>query len=656
MDPRLRFDTLVVGSANRLAAAAARAVADAPGSTYNPLVVYGGPGLGKTHLMCAIGNHVRQSRPGADVRYVAMDDLLGELHTAVAEGTVTRLRERMLRTTVLLVDDIQFLSGRAETQAELMRILEGIPAAGGQLVLSSDRSPSEIPDVDERLRSRLVGGLLVDVGSPDYETRLAILRTRCAERGVDLLPGVAEQLAGVAFPSVRELQGALNRLVAAQTLGGARVTPSEVMALLSDVIGGPGGPGPLPGPASAGAGEGARNTATAPSPPVDGWRAQLTREIDARRVRGVRTGALDRLLGDAEPPADLAGALQTFDAQVTRLRELQAEVAPVDPAIAAGELFNDPERLAEAEALVARTVRAARLPGPSRAFTRAGFEVGECNSLAVRAADAVVAAPAERYNPLFIHGPTGVGKTHLAHAIGNTLLASGQARRVACVTAQEFVDELVAALQANAVEAWRGAYRQADALVVDDVQFIAGKERTQEELFHVFNALHRDGRQIVFISDCPPRDLGGLEERLRSRFEGGLVVEMRAPDRALRERLVARQLADYGVTPSPAALARLADRHVGSVRELAGMIHGIVAAADAVGEPLAQAVERMGRDAPLPSHDPGAAASGAAASGAAATSGTHATAQAPVVAPLLPPDKFIVAWPDVASRIVEEPR
>src|SRR6185312_2726983 len=252
------------------------------------------------------------------------------------------------------------------------------------------------------------------------------------------------------------------------------------------------------------------------------------------------------------------------------------------------DALRDPDRVGEAEQLLERALRSSSPPpGPSAAFTRAGFDVGASNQLAVRAADAIVAVPATRYNPLFIHGPSGVGKTHLMNAIGNGLVAATAGTGdVACVPAQLFVDELIAALQEGAVDRWRARYRAASALLLDDVQFVAGKERTQEELFHVFNALYADGKQLVIASDRPPRELSGLEERLRSRFEGGLVVPMQSPDRALREKLYARFLRDLGVEPTGEMLAYLAHADVSSVREIIGTANRIVASAEVAAVPV----------------------------------------------------------------------
>ena len=163
LDAKLRFDNFVVGSANRLAVAAARAVAETPGTVYNPLFVYGGSGLGKTHLMSAIGNQVRQRDKSLTVELVTLDDFVHELHAAIAAGDTDAFKARYLQVGVLLIDDIQFLTGHRETQTELLRIFNALTADGRQIVMSSDRPPVEIADVDERLITRLSGGLIVDM-------------------------------------------------------------------------------------------------------------------------------------------------------------------------------------------------------------------------------------------------------------------------------------------------------------------------------------------------------------------------------------------------------------------------------------------------------------------------------------------------------------
>src|SRR6478735_1522212 len=230
VEPRSRFHNYVVGSANRLAVAAARAVAESPGGVYNPLFIYGGSGLGKTHLIGAIGNEAVERAPELNVEYLSLEDFIEQIHAAVAVGEMERFKQRYGRVDVLLLDDMQFLTGRRETQSELLRLLNALQGSGRQIVMTSDRPPSEISDVDERLVSRLSGGLIVDIGAPDYETRVAILRAKCDERGVRFRPGVIEELSRLEFENVRELQGALNRCIAEQTLGGEAIGPEDVLA------------------------------------------------------------------------------------------------------------------------------------------------------------------------------------------------------------------------------------------------------------------------------------------------------------------------------------------------------------------------------------------------------------------------------------------
>jgi chromosomal replication initiator protein len=334
--------------------------------------------------------------------------------------------------------------------------------------------------------------------------------------------------------------------------------------------------------------------------------------------------------------------LREFEGRVSRLRDLQKQMLRLDRALAGHDAFHDPDRGSEAEQLVERALRtSAPPPGPSAAFTRAGFEVGGSNQLAVRAADAIVSVPGSRYNPLFIHGPSGVGKTHLMNAIGNGLVEATSAPhggRVACVPAQLFVDELIAALQEGSVDRWRARYREANALLLDDVQFVAGKERTQEELFHVFNALYAEGKQLVIASDRPPRELSGLEERLRSRFEGGLVVQMQSPDRPLRERLFARFLKELGIDPTSEMLSYLGEREVASVREIIGAANRISASAEVAGVPVTIGFIRA-------EMEPDQTQASRAAAMRTATD-----------AFFLDREKVVWRWPDAAVRLIEETR
>ena len=639
LDGRFRFDNFVVGSANRLAVAAARAVAEAPGTVYNPLFIYSGSGLGKTHLVAAIGHLARSLQPNLVVEYTTVDEFVEQLHAAVSLGQSEAFKQRYAHTDVLLLDDVQFLAGRRETQTEMLRLFNTLQESGRQIVLTSDRPPNEIGDIDERLITRFSGGLIVDVGPPDYETRVAILRSKCEERGVTFRAGVVEELARVDYSNVRELQGALNRLIAHQALGGAQLEPRDVRVVISERAAAL--KTPLDTPAMRGEFQSfLSDVATVVAQQVESWKTRLGETIAYWNGEGYRTAVLERALHLDVPP-DIDGLLEMYGAAVERLRELEQQISAVDGALGGEDVFRDPERVHEAEALVIAAM-AGRTPppAPSPAFTRADFEVGSSNQMAVRAGDQVVEAPGTRYNPLYLHGPSGVGKTHLAQAIGNELInVSGGAMTVAYVSTQQLIDELIGALQEGSVERWRMRYRAADALVLDDVQFLAGKERTQEELFHVFNALTAEGKQIVLASDRAPSDIPGLEVRLRSRFEGGLVVELQAPDRTLRERLYARYLGEIEPPPDENLVEYLAERPAASVREIIGPVNRLVAAADIAGVAMDLALARRELEG-----------AGSAPAPAPTVVG------APVDPFFLDDEKVVWDWPDIGGRVIEELR
>ncbi|MDE3151289.1 MAG: ATP-binding protein [Gemmatimonadota bacterium] len=648
VDARMRFENYVVGAANKMAVAAARAVTQAPGLSYNPLVLYGASGVGKTHLLQAIGNAIQESQPTLRVEYLTLDDFVGQLHDAVAAAETDRFKQRWGRVDVLLLDDIQFLTERRETQSELLRLLEALQGTGRQIVMTSDRPPAEIADVDRRLITRLSGGLGVDIGAPDYETRVAILRAKCEERGVELGPGVVEEIGRVEAGNVRELQGLLNRIVAFQSLGDEPVRADDVLTLLDDVPdahAAAGADAPAPATASLDFQSFLSDIASAVAEHVEGWKSRVHESVSGWKTAGYRTAALERLLDEPAPPANFEAVLRGFGATVRRLKELETEAVAADPALAGHEVFRDPERLRDAEAMVQRArAGAVELPGPSVEFSRAGLEVGKGNQLAVRAADAVAAEPGRRYNPLVIVGPKGTGKTHLLNAIGNELLnVSGGAATVACVTGQQFTDEFIAALRDGTVEQWRRRYRRVDALLMDDMEVVAGKERTQDEVFYLFNDLVSAGKQLVFTADHSPKELNGLDERLRSRFEGGLVVEVTPPDQAMRQQLYRRFLDGVAGEQLEALAAYLASRPAASVAELLDTVHRLTQSADAAGTTLSVDAAKREFDPPEL---------------AAAPIPTPATAAPAVRAAsdvfFLDDEKVVWEWRDVASRLIEE--
>jgi chromosomal replication initiator protein DnaA len=374
---------------------------------------------------------------------------------------------------------------------------------------------------------------------------------------------------------------------------------------------------------------------------VEPWRAAITDAATRWRARGYRTGILDRALA-SDTPVDAAALLASYEASVQRLDALERDMATVNPGLVGGEWFRDPERMDEAVELVERAFAAAEPPpAPLPQLTRETFEIAPCNQFAAHAADAVVKEPGRRYNPLFIHGPRGVGKSHLAQAVGNELVAAGGGSvRVACLQAETFASELIAALQEGSVERWRSRYRGADVLILEDVQALAGKEQTQEEFFHLFNAYYSAGRQLILTADRAPKSLTSVGDRLRSRFEGGLVVELQAPDAVLCEKLYARTLAAKGCAVSADVLQYLARRRAADVRVILATTERLAAAA--AGKPLTLAIAQQ-------------VVEGAGAPSAAGVGGAQAGAGA-VDAFFLDREKVIWDWPDGAGRLIEEMR
>jgi chromosomal replication initiator protein len=229
--------------------------------------------------------------------------------------------------------------------------------------------------------------------------------------------------------------------------------------------------------------------------------------------------------------------------------------------------------------------------GPAVAFnprhTFDQFVIGDSNRLAHAAALAVAEMPGLAYNPLFICGPPGLGKTHLLHSIANFVTAYGAGATVRYTTAEAFTNHFVGSLRDKAAEAFKSAYRGVDVLLVDDVQFLQEKARTEQEFFHTFNALHQAGAQVVLTSDRPPRDLSALEQRLRERFEAGLVADIQAPDSATRMTILRKRVQQDSIAGiDPAALELIADRVVDNVRTLEGALVRVVAFGSLTGRPV----------------------------------------------------------------------
>lgn len=648
LDSRTRFEHYEVGPANFEAVSAARAVAESPGRGASPLTLCGATGVGKTHLLQAIGNAMVQRQPALRVEFLTADQFAKQLHEAVAGSDIDEFIRHWGRVEVLLMDDIQLLAGHRETQLELLRQIEVMQSMQRPVVLASDRPPSEIAGLEPALGERLAAGKIALIGPPEYETRVAILNARCRERGAQLAPGVVEEIARIETGNVRELQGLLYRILDFQASGDEPVRAEDVLALLDDVPearAAAGDQAPAPATATLDFQSFLTDIASAVTAHVEGWKSRVAEAAAGWQSAGYRTQALERLLDEPAPPPNYEALLRGFGATVRKLKELESEAVEADPSLSGHDVFRDPERMREAEALVQRARAAAvDLPGPSVEFSRAGFEVGKSNQLAVRAVDAVASEPGKRYNPLIIIGPPGTGKTHLLNALGHELInASGGAAVVAFVTGQQFADEFIAALRDGTVTQWRRRYRRVDALLMDDLQQVAGKERTQDEVFELFRDLLGAGKQLAFTAAQSPQDMTGLDDRLRARFEGGLVVELAAPDVSMREQLYRRFLDGVpGAQLEP--LARyLASRPADGVPDIIATIHRLSATADRMGVALSVEVARREFEEPEPAPARAPTPVGAAPAVRAASDVFF-----------LDDEKIVWELRDVASRVIEE--
>lgn len=239
LNPEYTFDTFVVGSNNKLAHSAALAVADAPGQVYNPLFIYGGAGLGKTHLMHSIGHYVLNNKPDTKILYVDSEQFTNEVIESIRSGNATsmkNLRDKYRNVDILMIDDIQFIIGKESTQEEFFHTFNALHSMGKQIILSSDKPPKEMETLDERFRSRFEMGLIADIQAPDYETRMAILKKKTENLNKEISNDILDYIASNIKSNIRELEGAFNKIIAYSKLNNLDFTLANAQEALKDII------------------------------------------------------------------------------------------------------------------------------------------------------------------------------------------------------------------------------------------------------------------------------------------------------------------------------------------------------------------------------------------------------------------------------------
>ncbi|MDH3272451.1 MAG: DnaA/Hda family protein [Gemmatimonadota bacterium] len=520
LDPKLTFDTFVVGPANRLASAAARRAAESPGTSYNPLFLYSAPGLGKTHILTAIAHKSQAER----VEYMGLEEYLDRLEAGLQAGD----RERGVYgdLDILLLDDVQFLTGQPEAQEMLLKTLDQLTTAGGQIVLASDRPPADINGLDARLLSRFSGGLIVDLGPPDFETRVAIIHKKSEARRQTLEDGVAEAVAKAPLKNVRELGGVLNKIFAMQDLEERMVTIDEVAALMEEQ-------------AKAAAlsvssdefgsflNELTSTLESAVEEKEEPWRKALREAVETADRRGFSTLRLEAIQDSASEPKGWQDAIELYKGDIQRLHEIEKELDRLGnpwPEAAQG-LLDDPDRLDEAEALLT-SVRERQRPFAKLAEGDQLHDLDGFESIAIKAAAQLVGAEKPKYNPLFLwSSDEAVAKTLLA-AVGRTYQEARPELSMAVASVPEFASDFIRALGEGVAGAWRERWWTVDLLLIHGIQDLVETERAQDEFFHLFEALRRRGARMMFVADRAPSAVAGIDERLRSRFEGGLVLEL----------------------------------------------------------------------------------------------------------------------------------
>lgn len=658
LDPRLTFATVVSGAANQLALAAARAVAESPRPPFNPLVVCGPVGLGKTHLLHAIGHRALEVAPRATVLLARWPELVGRWQAARTVGHAVDPLTSLREASLLLLDECDGLARPGASRDALLAMLEERLTQRRTTVIALEQPPTELLVPEDPACRLLVGGLVVELAAPDSAMRWEMLHRLSEESGTPLSPGVLEEIAALPFESTLELVGAAHRLLAFQSVSPTPLEPGQARVLVTGVVdearpdaGVPAAPvapaRPALEPRDAAVreldefGSFLSDVVASVSEQIDEWRARIADAIARWGGDGYSVTRLDALLRQETPPQpDLV--LQGFEADIAELQRLEAALVETAPGIEVPPVFRDPDRVGAAADFLEQTrVRELADSLPQSQFLLENLVEGSANREALEAARFIVSSPAEAPRPLLIVGDSGVGKTHLLHGIGNALVKQDY-RGVVCQTLHGFQAPLLEADESGQLASWRRRHRWVTALLLDDLHLVSPRPVVQEELAGLLDRLGADGAPVVVTSAVPLAALEGVSPQLLARLGAGQTVELAHPDRELRLGLVRHLLAATEGADDPSLADYLAGRPADSVRAVLLAVQRVLRAA---AEQQCRPSQALARQV-LEAH----------AAAASRARGQRAGVFGPSLGSARFREKLVDRWPGIADRLVEELR
>ena len=644
LNPRYTFETFFVGEAASLAASAGRSVAESPGDSYNPLVIHGPPGCGKTHLLMAVGALAMEKDANARVEYLTAQDFAEGLMATSGSPESSAYRNRFADVTVLLLDDVHRIQGLGDVQGELTLLMRELMESGGQIVMASELAPGSMDLNSRGFKDITTAGMVVELGAPGLQSRVNILRNKAIDRGIDVAEGALEAIAESETGNMRVMIGNLNKVLAFESLSGRHLDRATVADVLA---------GRTSAPFRDATPEDVPETET-PSEDefssfLSGVSAQVSEEIE--RFSGTLKDQLQELkqegyslegLGEVpSDPAEQGEYVKRAREAVERLKVLQQESGSVDPFAASDPVFKDVARVDEAETVLAdlKEHGPVEITPPSEGWVFDSFIEGSHNAQALEAAKSVAEGREKRL--LLICGGRGVGKSHLIHAVGNAIIESGGP--VTCLTGSELMEIVKQWGVSAAVRRWR----RLNAVCIDNLN---DRDEVLDDALirELLPRLADEKVAVVAGVEVGADQMDPVSTALKATFEGSRVEVMSAPARDFAVSFVRGLLeSDSGSEPDADLVNYVADRAGQSIRSMASEVARLLQHAADNGQELDISVARSVMEGLKDGERPSAAAKVAAAR----SSGV-------VLSPLgglKSREKMVWSWHHVSDRAIEDP-